>query len=100
MFKLFATATLASAALVGPAAISAQADTQDCVTRQEYKRIKGVSSISLVHHVFDTMGKSLYGSSGNGFTREYTPWARYGFVSVDFKRKDGTARVTGKSAYF
>lgn len=21
------------------------------------------------------MGKSLYGSSGNGFTREYTPWA-------------------------
>lgn len=69
--KLFATATLASTGLVGPAAISAQADTQDCVTRQEYKRLKGVSSISLVHHVFDTMGKSLYGSSGNGFTREY-----------------------------
>ncbi len=100
-FKFITAAALAAATLVGPAAISAEADTQKCVTRAEYKRIERGFSIARVHHVFDTKGKFAYGTSGYGFTREYNPCkSRFGYVTVDYKRKDGTARVTGKSAYF
>lgn len=100
MFKLLVTVTLAAATLVGPAVVTAQADTPGCVTRAEYRHVQRGFSKARVHHIFDTRGKFAYGSSGYGFTRDYKTCTKYGSVSVDYKVRDGVARVTGKYGFF
>lgn len=77
--------------LVAP--VAAQAD--DCVSEQEFKKVKRGISERRVTAIFDTNGHVIF--RGGGFVvREYLACVQYAQVKVSFK--DG--RVNRKDAYF
>lgn len=90
--------TSAGLAVTAPAA---SADTPGCVSRAEFRRVEKTMQIARVHRIFDTSGKQT--SVGFGYqSREYKACSdpKYGFVYVDYQRRDGTWRVTSKYAYW
>jgi hypothetical protein len=91
-----ATAALLLAAPVAPAS----ADTKGCVSKTEYKKVRDGWTISRVSNVFDTKGSQTF--SGYGYqSREYKACtSAYGFVNVDFQKKNGTWKVESKAAYW
>ena len=98
-------AAIATLALAGVGADVALADTPGCVTRKEFRRVEKGMRMSRVHAIFDTAGKQAWYMSGSyGYPaeqgREYKPCPAYSHVEVDYKRKSGVWRVTGKLAYW
>ncbi len=85
---------------------SAQADTEDCVTRQEFGLVKSEWTKERVHRVFDVLGRqaSYYDGYGKYQSREYRSCVdpRYSYLNMDYvwRKSDHTWRVDGKSAYW
>ena len=106
MFIRALAATVVSAGLVVPlTAVAAQADTSTCVTKAEFKAVRKGWSITKVRNRFDIGGKQTYFFSGTQYSnasqgREYNGCPEYSYVSVDFEKKKGVWRVTGKYAYW
>jgi hypothetical protein len=96
--SLAATAVMATGVVA--TAPAASADTLGCVTRTEYSKISKGDTIRKVTRVFDTKGKQTY--VGYGYqSRDYRVCgSRYGFVNIDYDRRNGLWYVDSKSAYW
>ena len=94
---LAATAALTLSAPVTPAV----ADTDGCVAKAEFKKVSKGMRINRVHNIFDTKGKQTMSGYGMQF-REYKTCTnpQWGFVTVDYQKKGGVWKVTGKFAYW
>ena len=95
-----ASAVCLSAGLV-LAAAPAQAGSERCVTRHEYRNVHRGMEKANVHNRFDSAGKqtSAFSIGGDHYqSREYKPCTdrRYGFVWVDYKN----GRVQSKGVYW
>jgi hypothetical protein len=101
-----ATAVSLGLALASPVALTPAADAaaqRGCssskVTKVEYRKIHRGDSKAKVKRVFDSTGRLIM----QGFGTEYREWntcSRWGWVTVDFERRNGVQRVTGKFAYW
>ncbi len=110
MFRKFiAAAAVAIAMLAGSVtfAPTASADTEGCVTRAEFRSVRNGWSADRVHRVFDTNGRQTYFYGGGPYSnpsqgRDYRACVqpRYSLVSVDYEKRRGVWRVTGKFAYW
>ena len=111
MKNMIRSTAVAAALAVGSlmlTAAPAQADTDGCVTKAEFKKVRKGWKMTRVHRVFDTNGKQswftdAYPSLGIPAEqgREYRHCAsKYSIVTVDFARKGGVWKVTRKSAYW
>lgn len=90
------TVILGGTTLIAPAA---NADTQGCVTRKEFRKAKPGMARKRVHNIFDTSGKrdGVYVAEGIHMEmRSYNPCAKNGMISVEFT--DG--KLSSKSAYY
>lgn len=96
--SLAASAFLAVGVVAG--APAASADTEGCVTKTEFSKISRGDTIRKVTRVFDTKGKQTY--IGYGYqSRDYRVCgSRYGFVNIDYDRRNGLWYVESKSAYW
>lgn len=76
--------SLIAAALVGGAALPAQADTAGCVTRSEFRHVHKGMPERKVTRIFDTHGRLV--SRGYGYeSREYKICgSAYGSAMVDY----------------
>lgn len=105
---LIAATALAVAASTMTGMQPAQADTEGCVTKSEFGKVRKGWAIKRVHRVFDTAGKQswftgAYPSLGIPAEqgREYRHCAsQYSIVTVDFTKKSGVWRVSRKDAYW
>ena len=111
MFKSLLTAATVTAGLIAPVALTvapAQADTENCVSRAEFRAVKKGWSITRVHNRFDVPGKQTYYASGDAEydipayqSREYNGCPKYSYVSVSYEKKQGGVwRVDSKTAYW
>lgn len=71
---------------------SAQAASQDEVSRREYNAVHGDMTIQRVHRIFDTSGELQF-RSGGYLTREYPGWKDNIIVTVTFVNQHGVWRV-------
>src|SRR5215211_784053 len=99
--KKVIAAGIATLALLGMGAETAMADTPDCVTRTEFRHVAKGMRMARVAAIFDTRGKQAwYYSASYGFPaeqgREYNPCPACAYVEVDYKRRYGVWRVSGK----
>lgn len=86
--------------LVGPVITASSANaTEPWVTRTEYRKVVKGMRIARVHRIFDTNGTQYFHMSGYQ-SREYRTRSEYGFVYVDYRRRNGFWVVTSKSAYW
>ena len=95
---LIALAT--SIALLAPVAVAAPASASEAyVTKAEFKQVKKGMPLAKVHRIFDTKGKQSF--IGYGYqSREYKTASEYGFVMIDFKKRNGVWRLQSKSAFW
>ena len=93
--------TVALAAAPLAVAAPASADTENCVSRLEFKKVQKGWSMKRVHRVFDVGGKQYYFYSGYQ-GREYRACQspEYSIVNVDYVKKAGVWRVESKFAYW
>jgi hypothetical protein len=81
---------------------SASADTENCVTRSEYRRVDRGTPKSRVHRIFDIDGKRQAVARSGGYVseiRSYRTCSEYSAVSISYeKRPGGVFRLAGKSA--
>ncbi len=98
--------TLGSMALVLTATttliLPASADTPDCVTRAEYRKVHRGDSKPRVHRIFDVRGKREAISSSGGYKseiRSYRTCSRFSAVSIAWEKKPNRPwRLSAKSA--
>ena len=106
--SIVAATALAVAATSMIGVQSAQADTEGCVTKAEFGKVRKGWAIKRVHRVFDTAGKQSWFTDAYPSLdipaeqgREYRHCAsQYSIVTVDFKKKSGVWRVSRKSAFW
>lgn len=78
------------------------------VTKPEFRKVERGMRMQRVHHIFDVRGKQTYFDGGYagrygwppGQSREYRTKSTWGWVSLDFKKRNGVWRLTGKYAYW
>jgi hypothetical protein len=100
------TATAVALPTVALTASPASA-SEPYVTKAEFRQVTRGMKITRVHRIFDVKGRQTiyspaYPSIGIAAeqTREYRTKSSWGFVDIDYKRKDGTWVVVRKSAYW
>ncbi|UNX56551.1 hypothetical protein MF406_18025 (plasmid) [Georgenia sp. TF02-10] len=107
--RIAATAAAAALALGGLAyatsPATAAADTierssRGCVTEPEYRRVKRGMTQTKVHRVFGTKGRVTTQGYGMKFRQYKVCNDRFGFVTVDYTKRGGKFKVTGKFAYW
>src|SRR5688572_6469633 len=91
-----AAAALSLSAPAGPAVAA-----EKCVTKTEYKKVEKGMKMTRVHNIFDSKGSQTFIGYGMQ-TRDYKPCSDpdFGFVTVDYEKKGGVWKVTGKYAYW
>ncbi len=103
MRKFIAAMSVAGLSAFGLQAVEVEpaGATAGCVKRNEFSKVKRGMRINRVHAIFDTDGKKLAQAYGM-LTREYKPCSdpQYGFVWVDYERRNSTWKVSGKAAYW
>jgi len=102
--SILSAAALAGTVLLAPTA--AMADTAGCATRAEFHHVHKGQSLAKVRRIMDTNGHQTYFYNGtyipDSQSRDYRACyhPRWSSISVDFDRKGGVWKVTGKSAYW
>ena len=93
-------------AVGAPAAVAAKPTPY--VTKAEFKQVRRGMTMNKVHRIFDVTGKQTSYMSGYpgkwGWpatqSREYKAKSKFSYVSVDYKKVNGTWKVTGKTAFW
>jgi hypothetical protein len=106
VFVAALTAVVLSGPTIALTATPAQA-AESYVTKAEFRKVKRGMPVKRVHRIFDVDGKQTmyfpaYPSLGIPAeqSREYRVRSKWGYVSVDFKRKDGRWVMARKHAYW
>ncbi len=86
--------------LTAPMLPVAQADSPGCVKKPEFRKAKRGMTTERIKRIFDTNGSQTF--QGFGYQqREYaTCGSQYGFVFIDFNRRAGKWKMSGKTAYW
>jgi hypothetical protein len=106
MKKLLTTLALSlglaapTVALAAITATPAEAGGSPCVTRTEFRNVSRGMTLARVVRIFDSRGRTTFQMSGYKQKEWNTCTSRYGFVFVDFERRNGAFRVDSKTAYW
>ena len=97
--KIFAAVAATAALTLSAPVAPAVADTAGCVTKDEFKKVSKGMTMTKVHNIFDTKGSQSMSGYGMQF-RDYKACVKpsWSIVSVDYEKKDGVWKVTGKLA--
>jgi hypothetical protein len=100
--SLALTATLAAptAVLTALNASPADAGGSACATRTEFRNVHRGMTEGRVTRIFDSRGRVSFQGSGYKSKEWNTCTSQYGFVWVDFERRNGAFRVTTKTAFW
>jgi hypothetical protein len=95
-------AALTAAVLFAPTT-AAHADTDGCVTKAEYRKVKKNMPKTRVHAIFDTAGKRESRATSGGYVAEVRSYrvcgSRYSAVAIAFdKEPRDVPRLAAKSA--
>lgn len=87
------------------AAAPAAAETPSYVSKKEFGKVTKGMRKQRVHEIFDVSGKQTYFASGTQWSppeqwREYPTASDWGYVEVDYKKREGVWRVTAKYAFW
>jgi len=104
MFSRLVPAAVAavSIALLAPAVPAVAADSPNCVSRSEYRKVHRGDGKNKVHRIFDIDGRRQAISQGGGYAfevRSYKSCTKYGAVSIGFEKEGGGKwKLSSKSA--
>ena len=98
--KKLVLALVCALALLAPVSVAAPAQAAEAyVTKVEFKKVTKGMSITRVHKILDTKGKQSW--VGFGYqSREYKTGSQFGFVMIDYKKRNGVWRLDAKTAFW